>query len=454
MDKDTNMNILMLVSKNTAPLDFALPLLWKIKRQIPEAKVSVLYCRLSRKQILRESKFYSDVLGASGIPQYDFADFLQAPYVPLKGLWRRLCAKSNWDSSPWQRRLRQFPGGRRVAQYMQYYLNSLEDFLNHKVRLQQILPSLSPDIVLLDITGDPHLFYGREHFYKHFSSVRKKVVLLPHAPHHSSTTAFHPFEKEGEQLPDYCDFWMPFKFDRTWVRLPERKSQFAYVGYPGLDSEWLRQFKLGKHIHSTGKPRTSRSEKPLQCLFIIRRFLPRGQTRGPFIDAFIYDYDEFSYYVSLVATALKKTGVDMELIIKPHPSNDFQTLRNVFEESNIRKWRITYEPIYALLSDIDFVISLYSTTLLIPAMAGIPVILLHSSTQSFIHQEDTMRQLYTGLHFYLENPEDLSVRLKEVIEIASEKRHTGRTAWKGDAQHLRHFYPDGAIQRALERLGL
>lgn len=447
------MNILMFLRKNTAALDFAIPLLWKIKQVNPQASVSVLYWTLSRKKILRESRFYTDVFKQCGVPQYDFADFLQAPYVALSGLWRGLCSKSNPDSSPWDRRLRHFPGGRLVAHYMWQYLNMLENFLASKLRVQQILPSLSPDIVLFDNTIITR-FYRRQQVYSYLSSVRKKVILLPHAPHHASTTAFTPFDKEGEELPDYCEFWMPFKFDRAWERLPERKSQFAYVGYPGLDSEWLEQLESGGQLHSTGKPRSSRAGEPLRCLFIIRQFLPKGRTRTPNSNAFHYDYDEFSYYINLIGNSLKSAVVDIELIVKPHPSNDFETLKEVFIASELPRWRIVHDPIYAILSECDFVISLYSTILLIPAMIGIPTILLHTSTQSVVHQEDTMKQLYTGLHFYLENPEDLPLRLKEVIEIASERRWTNKPVWKGDVEHLRQFYPDGAMQRCLDRLGI
>ena len=447
------MNILMLVIKNTAALDFVLPLLWKIKQDIPQANVSVLYCTLSRKKILRQSRFYSELLGRCGISQYDLADYLRYPYVALRGLWRRVCSKSNWDSSPWEPRLGQLPGGMRAAHYIQYSLNRLENFLTRNVIVQQILPLLNPDVVLFDNTARTR-FYGRDHVYAYLASVKRKVVLLPHAPHHSSTTAFTPFDEQGEELPEYCEFWMPFKFDRTWERLPEKKSQFAYVGYPGLDTEWLEKFRPGGHVHSAHSARASRCAEPLRCLFIIRRFLPKGQTRTPDVDRFIYDYDEFSHYVTLVATALKKAGTDIELIVKPHPSNDFQALRHVFAESGIPNCRITYDSIYAVLSEVDFVISLYSTTLLIPAMAGIPVVLLHSSTQSVVHQEDIMKELYTGLDFYLDSAEDLPLRLNEVIEIASERRRTGRAASNGDAVHLRYFFPDGATQRCLERLGL
>ncbi|GAJ00422.1 unnamed protein product, partial [marine sediment metagenome] len=260
---------------------------------------------------------------------------------------------------------------------MKRSVNRLENFLTRKVNYQQVLPSFNPVIVLFDHTIMTH-FYGREHIYAYLASLKPRVVLLPHAPHHSSTTAFAPFGEEGEELPDYCDFWMPFKFDRTWEKVPGKKPQFAYVGYPGLDTEWLEKLTSDDHPHLTGKPRASRSEEPLRCLFVVRQFLTKGQTRKPVLHDFVYDYDEFLYYLNLVGTALKNAGVDIELIVKPHPSNDFQTLKDVFSESGIPNWRITHEPTYALLSVCDFVISLYSTVLLIPAMAGIPVVLLNS----------------------------------------------------------------------------
>jgi len=321
------------------------------------------------------------------------------------------------------------------------------------VSVRQILPSFSPDIVLFDNTLITR-FYGREHFYAYFASQKKKVVLLPHAPHHGYLTAFTPFDDVGDELPDYCEFWMPFKYARSWEKLPDKKSQFSYVGYPGMDSKWLDNFKLGTQPCLTGEPKPSPSRHALTCLFIIRRFLPKEQAGRPGPDAYIYSYDEFLYYIKLVETAFKNTGIDIELIVKPHPSSDYETLRHVFAESGIANWRISYEPVYALLAVCDFTISLYSTVPLITAMAGIPTVLLNSSTQDMVHQEDIMKQLYTGLHFYLENPEDLPNRLKEVIDIASERKSTGGTVCTEDVEHLRQFYPDGAMQRCLDRLGI
>ncbi len=443
------MNILMLLIKNTAALDFALPLLCKIRHDYPQTNVSVLYCALNRQQFLRKSRYYTDVLYAHGVQQYDFADFLQEPYKLFPQLWKRLFSGSHRDSSPWEQRLHWLPFGKRVARRLRSFLDRLETLLTSKVNFQQMMLSLAPDIVLFDNTVVTQ-FTGREQVYAYLASLKKKVILLPHAPHHGYTTAQAPFDEDGEILPDYCEFWMPFKFDKSWKKVPDQKAQFAYVGYPGLDSEWLEQFSRDTGHYSSDTASLIRLQEPLKCMFIIRRFMAKGQSSP---EAYIYNYEEFSHYLSLVGTAINEAGIDIELIVKPHPSNDFGALQEVFAESGIPNWRVTHDPIYASLSEIDFVISLYSTVFFIPAMSGIPIVMLKSSIQPIVHQEDIMKQLYTGFRFYLENPDDLPLRLREIIAIALERRRTGE-AWPGDVEHLRYFYPDGATRRCLDRLEL
>ncbi len=441
--------ILLIVIKNTSALDYTVPLLWKIKRVNPQADVSVLYCTLSQKTILRKSRFYSDVLSQCGIPEYDFADFLEDPYVRVRGLCRRVFSKSNWDSTPLQRF--RHPLLRKPLRRMQRALARTEAFFTGKAVVQQVLPSLDPDIVLFD-NRSVTAFHGRDYFYDHFARMKKKVVLLPHAPHHTGVTAFTPFDERGERLPDYCEVWMPFKFDRSWHKLPEKKSQFVYVGYPGLDSEWLAWLQSDDNPVKSRRQHRSDPSKPLQCLFIIRKFLEEGQSRPPGHDAYIFDHKEFVYYLDLVGDALRQADADIELIVKPHPSNDFPSVSRVFQASRIPRWRIAHDSIYEILPCCDFVISLYSTTLLIPAMAGIPVVVLHSRIQDEIHQWEEMKQLYTGLCFYLDNPDALPDRLNQVVEISRGRNEPGTAAWTTDIEHLRRFYPDGAMQRCLNRL--
>ena len=87
--------------------------------------------------------------------------------------------------------------------------------------------------------------------------------------------------------------------------------------------------------------------------------------------------------------AIKTNKTDIELVIKPHPSNDFQEVRELIAESGLSRWRVEQDSIYATIDESDFIISMYSTAQFIPAMAGLPVMLLHSTTQSILHQEES-----------------------------------------------------------------
>jgi len=424
--------ILLIIIKNISGLDYAVPLLWRVREARPDAELSVLYCTLSRKQILRESRFYSETLRSCGVAERDLCDYLSGPAGCCAALWRTLLGRSSRDS-----------GGPVLVRRV---LRRAERALARRVDVPRILPELDPDVILFD-NRSVTAFEGRDALYAYFARARKKVVLLPHAPHHTGTTAFTPFDERGEPLPDYCEFWMPFKFDRSWERLPEKKAQFVYVGYPGLDSAWLARPEFGA-------ARARRAADPLRCLFIIRKFLRPGQSRPPGHDAYVFDYDEFLVYVRCVAAALRAADAPVELVVKPHPSNDFRLLRDVFAESGIARWSITHDSIYGVAPACDLVISLYSTTLLIPAMAGVPTVLLHSRIQDEIHQWDEMKRMYTGLRFYLDDPNALPERFGDVVELARGRRGAGAAPPSPDVAHLRQFFPDGATQRCLERLGL
>ena len=275
------MRILVMIVKATSTLDYRpAPTLGEIRTHHPQVEISVLYCTLSRKRILRASQFYADALNEWRIPQYDFADFLERPYGLLRKLWRHLLSTSAWDSRPRNTLLDRLPGGRMLHTYFEGMLARVHRLLVSKTAFERILPTFAPDVVLFENRAGTN-FLGSEHFYAYFASRRIKVVLLPHAPHHARSVAFTPFEHKGAALPDYCDYWMPFKFHETWKAFPEKKAQFFYAGYPGLDSawlDWLRSDYLVKSRKSTQKPDRN---GPLKCLFIIRPFLEKGPKESP-----------------------------------------------------------------------------------------------------------------------------------------------------------------------------
>lgn len=438
MDSIPGPHVLLTILKNTSPLDVTLPLLRAIRQRQPAARLTVLYCVLNRRRILRDAGFYSAALHHFGAEERDLGDFLD---MPGGALVRGLFARSWYDER-----------GALLGNLRRRAARKAEHAITDRASSPgRALAALDPDLILYDNRTLTDVG-GREDFYAYFHAARKPTYLLPHAPHHTGTEGFTPFKDAQDPLPDFAEFWMPFRYDRSWEALPERKDQFVYVGYPGLDADWLAWLQTEGRALTGAAPASENG--PLRCLFIIRKFLEEGQPRPPGHDPFIFDHAEFARYLRLLAEAVKRSGAEVEVIVKPHPSNDYDAVARTFAGSGIPRWRITPESVYANLPHIDMAVSLYSTTLLIPAMAGVPTVLLHSRVQDVIHGWDEMRQMYTGLQFYLSDPADLPARFPAVIEAARAHRAASDMSPGADVLHLRRFFPDGATDRCYERLGL
>jgi hypothetical protein len=427
--------IALLLIKNTSTLDYTLPLLRRIRAEQPEAELSVFYAVSNRSKILRRSTFYSRFLKEHGIEEVDLLDLGRGPRQ-LRDAVRSSSVWNWWDRQPIRGPLDlAVAAGSQLGRFV-------EAAAMRALGPCDPLAALRPDIVLFDnrtLTRVP----GRDRLYAYLDRRRPLVALLPHAPHQTTADAFIPFDAErGRTLASYCDYWMPFSRDEAWVNAPEHRERFAYTGYPGLDDEWLT-FLRGQRPRGDG---------PRRGLFIIREFRGLGSGRPQDDDPYILEAAEFERYCRLVEDARSRLPGSTQIILKPHPSNNQRTFERSLRSLGISDWTVTYESIYDVLPDVDFVVSLYSTTLLIPAMAGIPVTVLNTRMQEVLHRWDAMREMYGGLRFFLEDPDALPAVLPDVARLADERRAGG--AYVRDRDHLRRFYPDGAIDRCLERLAL
>ena len=466
-------HILQIIIKNTSTMDFTLPLFWKLREERPDVRLSILYCVFDKRQILRKSKFYSTSFKEFGVQEYDFADFLKRPYKHIGFLLHWVFSRAPADKIHIREAYRSHREERSALQ--SFFSAIFYLFKNHSVRsllssvvsnclvylersigprivrLDKILPDLNADVFLFDNRAKT-AFYGRDLFYEYFDNARKPVILIPHGLHfRDPVSEFCPFDEKGHPLPDYCDFWMPLRYGTPWVRLPERKRQFAVVGYPGCDSKWLRYLLQKDPKHTAHTRNKTAVGKEIKCLFIIRRYLPAGQNRMRGLDPFIVDYDDFGKPLKAITRAINMGQEEIELIVKPHPSNNYNVLVEDLEKAGINHWSVTYEPIYALLKEVDIVVSLFSTILLIPALAGIPTIIVRSKLQEHVHQGwDVLREMYTGMRFYVEDVEEFP---KVFCDILSEIKAAGREkVVSHDINHLREYFPDGAITRSLQRI--
>ena len=73
--RDTQMHILILIVKDFGTLDYVTPLVWKIKKQYPWHRITVLYCVRDKARILKGSRFYSDLFRELGVKEGDLNDF-------------------------------------------------------------------------------------------------------------------------------------------------------------------------------------------------------------------------------------------------------------------------------------------------------------------------------------------------------------------------------------------
>ena len=85
--------ILLMITKNTSTLDYAVPLFWKIRQQYPGARLAVLYCALSRRTLLRNSSFYSGFFQRHGIAEYDLANFARVSHPMMQAVLRSAFAR-------------------------------------------------------------------------------------------------------------------------------------------------------------------------------------------------------------------------------------------------------------------------------------------------------------------------------------------------------------------------
>jgi len=440
-------HILQVIVGNTSTMDYSLPIFWKLKNDYPNVRISCLYCVYDRRMILRQSVYFSEFYEKLGINEFDFIDFLRPEFKFLNFILRKRFSQCPDDSY----RAFDVEGSTKSKKNLVLEMwNKMRKYSKEKIilfllRTNRILKILCPDLILFDNRAFTQ-FHGRAAFYSYFEKEKLPIVLLQHGPHYRTPGNFCPFDELGEVFPDYCEDWLPFRVATPWAHMPEKKDQFHDVGYPGYDQEWI------EHLISSQKTKKIVvTKESLRCCFIIRDFFPQGYIRPDVADPITPDYEEFSLVVQSVGRAIRETGRDIEVIIKPHPRNNLEMVNEVFMESGLSNWWVSQEPFFELLPKIDFVISYFSTTMLLPIAAKIPTIILDNRAQRHLNKNwEQLEHLYTGFQFFLKDNNYHVEYLKRVL-IEIDQNESESSASK-DYEHIRRFFPDGAIDRGISRL--
>ena len=393
--------VLALVTKATSSLDYLLPLVLRSRALHPDWQWSILFWG-SIDSITKGQKTYLELLKGQA-EVFSLEDFT-GPF-PFQAL--------SFADKASQGFLSQASG----------------TFL-----CKRILKKFKPDLVLFD---------HREGRYPFLDQMKKEVVrenvfsiLMPHAPHHTGVEAFVRFSDWCE-MPDRSEYWMPFIHDRYSSKSTVPADRFVHVGYPGLDSDWLEKLKA---ISAT--PR-----KKVHVLLMARKIFPPGVREfPPGHDHFAFFYDEFQNLLKGVDQAVSEIFPEYEICIKPHPSTDRELLKEIckgFEHVGIAN-----DSIYGLLNHFDIFLSFYTTTILVPLIAGKPSFVIDSRIQNEIRPWPELKDLYEDPSFFAKDFAELKKHLKVVRDNGSAEKQRLQTS----VQHVRKFFPDRASDKALLRM--
>ena len=444
--------ILQLVIKNTSELDYSIPLLWKISKN-DDYKVFVLYCNLNKSQFLRQSSYYSNLLESWSILEYDFFDFSNFILLPLVPIFRKLLAKPYSDRSPGEifksiynlpphKWFLGIPAWLFFKTCWAFCIKKLELFLQSLIPVDRILKTINPDLILFGNRTKTD-FKNREKLFSFFYQKKVPVILLPHGTHEVHPyKEFIPFDEQGESLPEFCEFWSSMKFETPWEILPEKKHLFQVVGYPGLDDEWV-QFLKKQNVEKKN------SNKKYNVVTVLRKYLPEGVIKPKDYDPFTLQYDEVLNFLSNVQKAVEEIKDNhFEFIFKPHPSNNFTSLKEIIKRAGIKSFKISDGPIYELLPETDLVVSIFSTVLLVPVIHNIPVITVNTPLQNYVHNRwDKLKDLYSGLTYFTENnPTSIGVAIKDIIHKPN------KNTIEHDKHHVLDFYGSFSLNMALDRI--
>jgi hypothetical protein len=428
------MNILQIIQTNTSTLDTTMPLLWYLKKNDPEMNITLLYCTGSKNQVLRNSKFLHEFTKINSISQIDLADLL-FDSTACKKVWRFIFGKSKDDSYSIKNILLN-PVSFFLKFKFIYVGTSLRKkvenyFVNRWINTKKINKYIEPDLIFFDLRQKSR-FPGRDSIYEYLYRLKKPTILLPHSPHDiTPTSEITCFDELGEYFPSFAKYWIPFKFSKAHTKFPERKKDFLMFGYPAFDNEWIEFNKkaIDNRVNKT-------------CLVMIRNFYHEG-VKPPKGEYFTVSYETNIKFLNDIQDAFEKLDNTFKIIIKPHPKASSPRVKDLINRTKIKNWEVSYESFYETLNKIDFVISTFTTSLLIPQFYGIPTIVFEDYVQRYVNKWEILSKIYKGLSLYCESSENLhDLILEATLKYNSEM----------DISHLRAYFSDQQLNKNRQTL--
>ena len=421
------MRILKIVQSNTSTLDTVLPYLWYVKKNNPNYEVSILYCASNKDQVIRNSNYINEFCQKNKINQYDLSDFLS--YNFTKPIWKWMFKNSPNDSFSLKKifsknfKITDFKYlGVSLRKKIEFFLHS--DFFLNKNSLSNLINS---NIVLFDVR-EKSRFVCRKIIFDSLYSFKPLTFLIPHAPHDITPySELTTFDEKGEVFPEFCRYWISFKHSKSSDKYKNRTKDFFQFGYPAFDSLWMNSIKKVN----------SKNRKIERCLIMIRNFYEKNMPipKGEF---FTVSYKTNLELLNRIQLSAEKLDFDIEFIIKPHPKASKIRVDKLLLDSKLMNYEVSYEPFFKHSTNLDLVLSTFTTSLLITQFQGIPTIVVEDYVQEYVNKWKVLKELYEGLSLYVKPEDDLYKKIEQAVLNYNSKK---------DLAHLRTFFNDNSLNK-------
>lgn len=418
-----------------------LPVFWKMRDLWPQANIQVFYCCTHKGQFLRNASFYSELLCHWKIQELDLLRFARIPTF-VKRYLKKFILDTHLDSGDGIfKKVAVLDFFRRAIRFVS---KLMVEWSLHVSAFQKALDSdiffWSPRVGLSD---------EAKWVWKHLSLKGKPCIFYPHGPYYSAGSYRIPLPPNGKMATDKDlrptdEIWYPHLADDVSISYPKNKERCFYSGYPGLDSEWLLFMRK-----SCRRELTSRDERFLRCLFLIRKFEDRPE------HDWIFQTEEFISICREVVSGLRASEEKVELIVKPHPINDYTKTEEVFDSLEYPHWKITYNPVYQEVVNSDLVVSVPSTSNLIPIMYGLPVVHMDCSVMQTFYRWKGMKELYpANLQFYAPTKKQIANKVREAVRFSAKAKRSEEIPLMqiSDLEHFRSQFPDCRLREIEQRL--
>ena len=449
-----------MVWKKTGGLDLILPVLWKIRETYPNTKITLLIAEINKHHLIRDGVFYIRFCEHHDIELLDFLDFLPNWLRPFKGILRRLTKRAPVD-------------GKSDNPLFDFLIYQLTKFLKQQIDYSQVISLVSSDVLFINDEWWDKLPQSLMDFIiKH----HQKIFLVQHGP--IILTSEKPVEMtQPVMLREnriQGDNGVEVVFHQSWFETPDgvgiyrhvinretllgpyevkqiplsymgiglassiELERLTYVGFPGFDTDWFEYVDSLVNNHPSFSNIIPPKRKKLRCMLLTREVVNIGDTGRKSTPS------DFQFILQTLQSHVQNQ-YDTEIIIKPHPKQNHEKLKQSLKMMGIKDFSIVADALYVVLPTIDFAITMQSSGAYYPLTSGIPCIHIIKGEHGkrsylFNYMEHNLQRVITNL-------DDLPRVCQTLIEDL-----TSGKAIPNDVEHMRKFYPDGAIQLIMEQI--